>query len=137
MSLLFLAHIVPGSGTARKQRVPTLNLALEDIPVELHEGIYACRVHLQQTNKLKNQQTIFPAVMHYGPRPTHSLPRSCEVHCLDQHIVLAPKSLTIEIVERIRDIRNFEYQVQLEEAIQNDLQQARDILKREKNLDQR
>ena len=126
--VLFSAHIIPGSGLGRKQRVPTLNLALEEMPNDLEEGIYACHVSFRQIANRKSQIVMFPAVMHYGPRPVHDLPLSCEIHLLDQTIAHAPESVTVEIIERIRDVRDFENTEQLRAAIQSDLARARAIL---------
>ena len=121
LCIQFSAHIIPGSGTAKKQNVPTLNLSLNDVPADLAEGIYACRTSFDVISDA-------PAVMHYGPRPVHHLPHSCEVHLLDQIIEDAPESISVEIVSRIRDVQSFEDAEQLRAAIQHDLAQARAIL---------
>lgn len=126
MAIHFTARIVPGSGTARKQNVPTLNLSLEDVPSDLQEGIYACRISFPQP--ATRNPKLFPAVMHFGPRPVHDLPLSCEVHLLDQNLNDAPESVTVEIVKRIRDVRDFQNSDELKTAIQSDLAQARAIL---------
>lgn len=118
----FSARIIPGSGVAKKQNVPTLNLELKDVPKELAEGIYACRVQLDNPNSRSN------AVMHFGPRPVHDLPRSCEVHLLDESIENPPLSITVKIVERIRDVKDFENTDALKNTIQNDILKARAIL---------
>ncbi|TSC57270.1 MAG: riboflavin kinase / FMN adenylyltransferase [Candidatus Peregrinibacteria bacterium Greene0416_62] len=119
--MFFSARIIPGSGLASKQRVPTLNLSLEEIPNDLAEGIYACRVSFDVISDA-------PAVMHYGLRPVHNLPRSCEVHLLERTIEHAPKSVIVKIIERIRDVQDFENAEQLTMAIRRDLVQARAIL---------
>lgn len=121
MSVRFSARIISGSGMATKQKVPTLNLSLDDVPADLAEGIYACRVSF-------NALSGAPAVMHFGPRPVHNLPRSCEVHLLDQSVEDAPESVTVEIVKYIRDVRNFKDPEELKTAIQSDLARARAIL---------
>ena len=66
--------------------------------------------------------------MHYGPRPVHNLPLSCEVHVLDQSVSDPPASVDVMIVERIRAIQSFEHIDALKSAIQNDIAQARAIL---------
>jgi FAD synthase len=50
------------------------------------------------------------------------------VHLLDQRIEDAPESVSVEIIGRIRDVRDFENQKQLQEAIQSDIAEARAIL---------
>ncbi|OGJ57634.1 hypothetical protein A2881_03960 [Candidatus Peribacteria bacterium RIFCSPHIGHO2_01_FULL_55_13] len=127
LCILFQAHVIPGSGLAKKQRVPTLNLSLGDVPTDLAEGIYACRVSFEQPSQPANQQT-HNAVMHFGPRPVHDLPRSCEVHLLDQTVDAPPISIDVEIIERIRDVRSFENAEALKAAIESDIAQARAIL---------
>ena len=122
----FSARIISGSGIAGKQNVPTLNLAVEDVPKELHEGIYACRAEIEYANT--GVRECENGVMHYGPRHVHHLPRSCEVHLLDQTIEKAPQSMAIEVVQRIRDVQDFQDSRQLQKAIQSDIAVARAIL---------
>lgn len=121
-AMRFSACVIPGSGTAKKQNVPTLNLSLDDIPHDLQEGIYASRISFGAISDA-------PAAMHYGSRPVHNLPRSCEVHLLDKTITHAPASIAVEIVERIRDVQDFENSEKLQEAMQSDLAEARAILR--------
>jgi FAD synthase len=128
MTLNFSARIISGSGIAKKQNVPTLNLFLEDIPDDLEEGIYACKVSLQEPGTRNQELGTHPTVMHYGPRPVHHLPLSCEVHILDQVIEHPPESVFVEIAGRIRDVQDFSDPKELQEAIQSDLAQARAIL---------
>lgn len=113
----FTARRVAGSGRASTQGIPTLNFELSDIPASMEEGIYACRV------------SGLPGVMHYGSRPTHELPDACEVHILSGESVQDSGPAAIEIIERIRDIADFETQEQLIAAIRSDIEKARAILK--------
>jgi FAD synthase len=121
MNLHFTASVIPGSGLGKKQNVPTLNLSLQEIPKDLREGIYACCISF---DAIANA----PAVMHYGPRPVHQLPLSCEIHLLDHALENPPAEIGVEIVECIRDVRDFENPEQLLKAIHDDLFQARVIL---------
>lgn len=100
---------------------PTLNLALEDLPAALQEGIYACTVAFDGSGQL-------PAVMHYGPRPVFKDARSCEIHVLDTAIPSPPTSLAVTVAGRIRDVRNFPDAAALQERIREDIKIARGIL---------
>ena len=66
--------------------------------------------------------------MHYGPRPVFQDSSSCEVHLLDETIVKAPKEVTVEVVHRIRNVRDFPSVVALMREIEEDITAARGIL---------
>lgn len=116
----FVAHVIIGSGRGKGMGTPTLNLDLHDIPDDLKEGIYACKAII-------DDQT-YNAAMHYGPRPVHKDSPSCEVHLLDETINDAPETITVEIVEYVRPVRDFPSEAALIAQIGNDIQRARGIL---------
>lgn len=124
----FLAHVISGSGVARQQNVPTLNLALNDVPESLEQGIYACRVRFEQESPSKPDARWAGAVMHHGPRFVHRLPVSCEVHLIERMPPETPAVLNVEIVQRLRNVQDFNTPQELQDAIEADIAAARAIL---------
>lgn len=118
----FNAHVVQGSGKGSAQGFPTLNLDLTDIPADIDEGIYAGRVIVEGKE--------FAAAIHYGPRLVHGLGTSFEAHLLEvfgiSYQVLG--MVTVELVERLRDVRNFESQQELKKQIERDIDKTKEIL---------
>lgn len=117
----FRARVVAGSGRGRALGVPTLNLRLEDVPMELPEGIYACFAIIHEKK--------MPGALHYGPRPVFEDEKSCEVHLLDHTLNDPPPEVHIEVIERLRAIRDFPSADALKGQMQEDIDQARAILK--------
>lgn len=117
----FTASVHPGSGRGKGLGVPTLNLAMESVPGDMEEGVYACFV------TAINQR--FPATMHYGPRPVFKDNPSCEVHILDTTLESQPSEVTVEPIEYLRPVQDFGSAEALVEQMNNDCSQARAILK--------
>ncbi len=120
--ITFTGRIVAGTARGRTIGSPTLNVNLSDVPMSLHEGIYACFVTIDAS------VSPLPAVMHYGPRPVFAEPLSCEVHLLDLQLPSPPASLTINVIAFIRDVSDFPSKEALREQIQSDIRSARAIL---------
>ncbi|MFA5273811.1 MAG: riboflavin kinase [Candidatus Peribacter sp.] len=118
--LTFPAAVVKGAGRGRTIGSPTLNLALNDIPRNLKSGIYACRVRW-------NRRT-FSAAMHYGPRPVFHDSVACEVHIIGHVIHRSPLRVRVEIVKRLRSIRDFRTVALLQAQIQRDIEKTRKVL---------
>lgn len=123
MLLSFTANTTRGSGRGRELGSPTVNLALDDVPELLEEGIYAVRVTFDGQSH--------SGAMHYGPRPAVKGDRACEVHVIDAAIKDLPESVTVDVVERIRDIQDFDSLDALTAQIRADLDVAREILSSE------
>jgi riboflavin kinase/FMN adenylyltransferase len=118
--LLFTARVVSGAGRGRVLGTPTLNLALEQVPKELQEGIYACRAFLDGSWQ--------PGALHYGPRPVFKDSVACEVHLLDTALQQAPASLEVKVVAYLREIRDFPTVEALQAQIADDITRIRAIL---------
>ncbi|MEN9561459.1 MAG: hypothetical protein RIQ56_732 [Candidatus Parcubacteria bacterium] len=118
-NLKFTGRTITGSGRGKRIGVPTINLALEDIPPALEEGIYACFVTDHR----------FPAAVHYGPRPVFNDSKTFEIHLLDAALVLLPKEISVEIVAYLRPVKNFHDVDGLKAQITKDIADARAILK--------
>jgi len=118
----FNARTIPGSNRGRTLGVPTVNLAPEDVPMDLQQGIYACRAGENEGSP------PLPAVMHYGPRPVFKDSLSCEVHFLDRTVETAPLRLTVTVVSRMRDVADFPHPQALKDQMLADIRAARILL---------
>lgn len=136
----FSAHVITGAGRGRRIGIPTFNLDLDDVPKNLVEGIYACFVvsgerddatlnEERGNQKLKTKNQNLFAALHYGPRPAFNDSVTCEVHIIDENIPSEATSLTLEIIERLRDVRDFATTEALKAEIAKDITRARAILK--------
>lgn len=136
----FSANIVTGSGRGKRLGSPTINLNLAEVPEELEEGVYACYAFVNHERKTNNERR-YPAVLHYGPRPTFDGSRSCEVHLIEKFPISnsqfpsksqapspKPQTVTVEVVERLRDVEKFESESALKAQIAEDIAQAKTIL---------
>lgn len=113
----FSAHVITGSGRGKDLNVPTINLDMTDIDIPIEDGLYLCMVDGDQ-----------PGLLHYGVRPTFEDTPSCEVHILDLDITTPPKSLSVEILQKIRETQKFESAEELMSQMKEDIQTARGIL---------
>jgi len=114
-------RVIKGSGIGRENDLPpTMNLDLTSIPPYLEEGIYAVRVVTPRGR--------FDGVAHYGPRPAVKAGRSFEVHCFDLHDELYGEEVSVELVQRLREVRDFASIDELRLAIEADISEARKIL---------
>ena len=125
--LVFRATIIRGAGRGKTLGTPTFNLALEEIPGTLTDGVYAVYARVGGSEPFK-------AVMHFGPRPTFDGSRSCEVHLLERAALRLGSgqayseqravTLTVEVRKRLRDVKRFETPEALKEQIAKDIADA-------------
>ena len=66
--------------------------------------------------------------MHYGPRPVFKDTVSCELHLIGTTLATPATELDVEIVEFLRPIRDFPSVEDLQEQMEQDIQQAKNIL---------
>ncbi|MFH0770987.1 MAG: riboflavin kinase [Candidatus Peregrinibacteria bacterium] len=118
--LRFCAPVVHGQGRGRTIGTPTMNLALSHVPPDLPEGIYAAIATIGQRR--------FPAALHFGPRPVFRAGRACELHIIDTVLTAPPERVTVEIIERLRDIRNFKTLSLLKRQIARDIARVKRLL---------
>lgn len=116
------------SGTKRGTYLgkPTINLRLEEIPNDLPEGIYACRVTLEHDGGAR--EGPFMAAVHYGPRPVFKDTASFELHVIDVAPSRFPNMADVTVVARLRDVRDFPSVEALMEQIGRDVERAKFIL---------
>jgi riboflavin kinase/FMN adenylyltransferase len=104
---------VRGRGFGRILGFPTVNLEVDREKLIPKDGVYA--VYLPELDKF--------GVMHIGERPTFSLGKSLEVHILDFDGDVG-ETLKVEFIRRIRDVKKFESEDELKEAIAKDIREA-------------
>lgn len=125
MPTQFTARVVHGRGRGKHIGTPTINFEMEDVPPELKEGIYACRVSFEINNQKLEMSN---AVMHYGPRLVFDDTKSCEVHLLDREVSDPPENVEVTIVAYLREVRNFASVEALKAQIADDIADARAVL---------
>jgi len=109
--------IVTGTGTGRKELVPTLNLApaQECLP---GNGVYV-------TETLLESET-FASVTNVGTRPTLDGTKLCvETHLLEFQRMLTSGTMEVRFLQRLRDEQKFPSLAALREQIHKDVAAAR------------
>lgn len=126
----FTARVVSGAGRGKGLGVPTLNLHLDDVPLELREGIYAGWIELRAMSgeQPKAQNPKLKAAIHYGPRPVFKDSKTFEAHLIGAKLPSPPAAVTVTLTERIRDVRDFPSAEALTEEIARDIERCRAIL---------
>lgn len=120
----FSGIVVRGEGRGKALGFPTANIKLDPSSVFTEEGIFACRVLLE------NDPTLYAGALHAGPRPTFpDSPSSVEIHLLhfpDQDIY--GQQIRFTVIEKIRDTKKFESLKDLTSAITKDVENIAAIL---------
>ncbi len=119
--ITFTAAVTAGAGRGKTMGIPTLNVSLADVPSHVQEGVYAGLVNIRSESHF--------AAIHYGPRPVFHDSKTFEAHLLDTTHLEAPKTVTITLVARLRDVRNFPSPEELVAQIDRDIARTRAILK--------
>lgn len=110
-------RVVPGTGTGRKDLVPTLNL-LPDQECWPANGVYVTESVVEMES--------FPSVTNIGNRPTvDGTKLTVETHLLDFNRQITGGSLEIRFLSRLRDEQKFPSLNALREQILRDIAQAR------------
>ncbi|MFO0780610.1 MAG: riboflavin kinase [Candidatus Gracilibacteria bacterium] len=108
--------VMKGVLMGRKMGFPTINVAFDT--TSLPFGVYASRV--------RTPDGVYKGALHYGPRKVLSLMEpSLEVHLLDFSGDLYGQKVTIEVLEKIRDTKDFEDMDALKRQIRFDVDAVR------------
>ena len=116
----FTAGVVKGSGRGKKIGSPTINLSPTALTAIGRDGVYAVWAIFDGDR--------LPAVMHAGDRPVFNDTPSVEIHLLDTPPRKTPSEMTVEVVEFLRPIENFDSVEELQRQIRNDILLARATL---------
>lgn len=110
--------VVRGNGFGRKLGFPTANLELMPESERPREGIYAGWVKIGEEN--------FKGALHVGPRPAvNDFTATIEVHILDfDGRDLYGQRISLGLVKRLRDVKDFDSLDDLRQAIAEDCAQA-------------
>jgi len=123
------AVVERGAGRGRTIGVPTINLTSPD-PRKLlpPDGVYAVRVQL--TGKGEGGRVPrYGGMVNQGARPTFGVhARGLEIHLFDFTGDLYGRTVTVEWVRRLRDVRTFPSREALVDQIGRDAMAARAIL---------
>lgn len=111
---IFRGRVVSGLGVGKKFGIPTLNLQFDVMP-DLAYGVYACRA----------SEKRFPALLHYGPRPTIADEElSFEVFFLEFPEGAQFQTLEVEVLGKIRDVQKFDSLEALSAQVERDKKKA-------------
>lgn len=116
----FTASVVKGRGRGKKIGSPTINLSPTALTSIGRDGIYAVWAIFDGDR--------VPAVMHAGDRPVFKDTPSVEVHLLARAPKKTPDHLTIEVIEYLRPVENFDSVEELQAQIRRDILLARATL---------
>lgn len=119
--MLLTGIVEVGSGRGKSDFVPTVNLMLQEVPQDLHYGVYICR--------LKIENIIYNGVAHYGPRTSVDNLITFEVHILEFDNNIYGFTVEVEVLDKLREIEKFENWQILKNQIDNDIELAKKILK--------
>jgi len=122
-SELITGIAVRGDGRGRLLGFPTANLKLDDESQRPADGVYACRVKLEEK--------LYKGALHVGPRPTFAgaVP-TVEVHILDfPDRDLYDTMISFQPAVRLRDIMKFASADELQEALARDCAMAASALR--------
>ena len=115
-------RVIPGAGRGVDLGFPTANLDLAPEQALPADGVYATRAYI-------NAQA-YQSVTNIGKRPTFGdSERTVEVYIPNYHSDLYGHELKIDIVERLRDEKQFNTPEELKKQITEDVKQGINILK--------
>ena len=118
MEIMTTIHgtVMKGMLMGRKMGFPTINVAFAS--TELPFGVYASRVY--------TPDGVYKGALHFGPRKVMGLMEpSLEVHLLDFSGDLYGQMVKIDVIEKIRDTKDFDDPDALKRQIRYDVDAVR------------
>jgi len=114
-------RVIPGTGRGLELGLPTANLNIDPKQALPAEGVYATRAYIDDK--------AHPSMTNIGKCPTFGGNElTVEVYILDYHNSLYGHKLKIDIIERLRDEKQFDSIEELRNQIIEDIKQGRAIL---------
>lgn len=112
-------RVETGAQRGRTLGFPTANLA--DVKTLIpSNGVYAGWAGVDSKR--------LPAAIHIGPNPTFGeAQRKVEVHLIDFQGDLYGRSIDIDVIDRVRDVRKFNSADELKAQLQQDIQKSRQL----------
>ncbi len=106
---------------------PTANIAIDHNRLPLCDGIYATFTHIDGKT--------YPSMTNVGSKPTFNDDTpSIETYIFDFDADLYGKEIQIDFIERTRDIRKFANTQELQNRLQLDEREIREILKNRRDV---
>jgi riboflavin kinase/FMN adenylyltransferase len=116
--------IEKGIKLGSKLGVPTLNLSIKSKKNNIEKGVYLC--------KTKVGDKIYFSLMHYGPKSIGTDDESkifCEIHLLYFEEKVYDSDVAVQVLKKIRNVRQFESEESLKKQIQEDIEIANNYFK--------
>ncbi len=114
-------RVIPGERRGKELGFPTANLDINSEQALPADGIYVTWAYINNE--------AYPSVTNIGQRPTFGGgERTVEVYILDYHGDLYGHELKIDIVERLRNEKQFDTVDELKKQMAEDIKQGRVIL---------
>lgn len=117
------ATVLTGERIGRTIGFPTINLDPQIFPDNYQTGIYAARVYYEGKS--------YMGALYFGPRLVRNETQNVlEIHILDFDHDVYGQTIEFEVVERIRDIKNFDSLDALKTEISHDIHLVKDLLEK-------
>lgn len=119
MNLSISGKVVKGIQKGAEIGYPTINIQLVDAPKDVAFGIYTCVISIDSIS--------YNAVVHYGNKSIGTNDRQkifCEVHVFDFAEDVYGKEVRVNLLKKIRDVRQFDSEEDLVKQIELDILSA-------------
>lgn len=115
--------VVHGKGLGRTVGMPTANIEPNQEYELPKEGVYATWIYVGSER--------FPSVTNIGKRPSVDDDKqiTIEAYILDFESDIYDKTVELEVVGYIRDVKKFDSLKEVQEQVQKDIKTAKDMLK--------
>jgi riboflavin kinase/FMN adenylyltransferase len=114
-------RVIAGTGRGARLGFPTANLELDPAQALPIDGVYATRAYIGSRD--------YESMTNIGKNPTFgSNQRTVEVYIVDYQGDLYGQELKIDIIERLRNEKQFDSVEELKKQIAEDIKQGRTIL---------
>jgi len=113
--------VVKGTMIGKKIGFPTINIEYDRLDIPF--GIYVSKVH--------TPDGLYNGAMHFGPKETMGITEpSLEVYLLDFSGDLYGQSVTVDVYEKIRDVKGFDTLDALKKQIRLDVDHVRAVMQK-------
>jgi riboflavin kinase/FMN adenylyltransferase len=103
---------------------PTINIQLRDPDPQIEFGIYTCYIFFENEK--------YNGVMHYGNKTIGTEDKKkifCEVHIFDFSKDVYGKEARVQLLKKIRNVREFRSDLALQKQIEEDIEAANQYFK--------
>jgi len=121
---LFSGVVVKGIQKGSEIGIPTINIQMFNAPKNVEFGIYVCRIEVKGL--------FYNAIMHYGNKSIGTDDKEkifCEVHVFDFNQDVYGLEVSVNLLKKIRDVRQFKSDEDLIKQIKKDIVMANKYFK--------